>query len=135
MIKRRKTLKVLILAILGIIIILNFLGLIVELLFTLGIMQTDLVTVRTLPPIPTIISLAFLISACLLWFYLFKEKRLVFWFWHIFIAIALISTLYELREPTAITVLIPSYFIIMPLILIIIWAALFKFFRKLNRPI
>lgn len=135
MTKEGKILKGIILTILGIVIILNFLGLIVETLFTFGLVQTDVAAIRTLHPITTILSLVFIISAVFLWWNTHKEKPSAFWWWHIFIAISLIDVAYKWRAPTALAVFMPKYFTIMPIIILAIWAALFIYFKKLSKPV
>ncbi|MFH1801976.1 MAG: hypothetical protein ABH864_00830 [archaeon] len=133
--QKQKPLKLTILIILGLIIIFNILGLVVETLFTLGVMQTDVAQIRTLQPISTIVSLAFIIAAIIFWINLKKETKKTFMWWNTLVVIGLVAIFYKRIDPTALTVLVPSYFATMSILWLIIWAALFNYMKKFKAKV
>lgn len=127
--KRKKHIWV-ILIIFGLVLIANLLGLIVEFLFTAGVVSTDLARVRTIHPISFTLTVAFIISNAFFLIYTYKQKKKALLFWHIFMGISLLNTLYQVIVPTYISLIVPNYFILVPLATIGIWGGIFYVLEK-----
>lgn len=130
MTKKRKIGKWTFIIILWLIVLFNILGLIVETLFTFNVLQTEVAPIKNLGVISTTLTLAFIIVANIVWWNILKEKKEAFKWWNILAGIALITIFYKFLEPTALTIFIPGYFIVMPVIVVIIWAAGFSYLKK-----
>lgn len=131
--KKRKPLKWAFITLLWITVLFSCAGILIEALFTLGFIQTDLVPLRQLSIISTVITLVFIISANIVWWNILKEKKkqALLW-WHILMGISILNVIYKYFEPTALRILLPNYFITMPMVLIAIWATGFAYLRKMK---
>lgn len=121
-----------ILILFGLVFALNLLGVVVEILFTTGILQTDLARVRTLHPISFTITLAFLAANLLFLIYLYKQKKKARFWWHVFMGISIVNVLYQIVKPTFISLSVPNYYIIVPITLVIIWGSIFYLLEKVK---
>lgn len=130
--KKKNIKKIMLLIILGLIILLNLVGLIIESLISFKIIQTDQVKLRPILSPTTILSLAFIISGIIFWIRFYKNKKDTVLWWNIFIATAILIILSKIIWPTIMTTLTPYYFIIIPLITLIIWYVIFKYLK--NKP-
>ena len=129
---KKHVVKVLILVFLGIFVILNVLGLVVELLIQTNVINVEFVNIRGIMSLSSILSLALVASAIIFWIKFFKNgKRLVMW-WNIFIFTAMLVVLFKLIWPTIFVELVPFYFLIFPLGIIFIWLGVFKYLKKGN---
>lgn len=130
--KKKNIKKIILLIILGLIILLNLAGLIIESLTSLKIIQTGQVKLRPMLSPTTILSLAFIISGIIFWIRFYKNKKDIVLWWNIFIATAILIILSKIIWPTIMTRLTPYYFIIIPSITLIIWYVIFKYLK--NKP-
>lgn len=121
-----------ILIIFGFVLLLNILGLIVEFLFTINIISTDLANVRTFHPISLTLSLAFIISNAIFLIKLHKHKKGSILWWHIFMGLWAVGSLYQFFKPTYISLLVPFYTIISLIAAVMIWGAVFFYLEKIK---
>jgi len=122
-----------ILVLLGIVILLSFLGIIVELLFQFNVLKTDIVNIRAIEPVSLILSIAFIISGTFFGVYFFKLNKKALNCWHIFMSLWLIGVLYKLVKPTFLTSIVPFFFIISIALLFLIWFGIFIYLKKIIR--
>jgi hypothetical protein len=130
--KKGRWFRRLFLIILGLIILLNFAGVVIEGLFTFNVLQTDVANIRTYTIPGVILSLAFLVVAIILWIkYLKKQKKLLI-FWHILSGISVLSILYKFLRPTMLVALLGPL-IYFPLFIIIVAAIWYFIWKKLKK--
>jgi len=130
--KKKKIFKWIILIILGLIIIANILGMVIETLVTLEIVQTDLARIRTLRPVSAIFSVGLIVLEIIFWLQLYKEKKKAFFWWNILVAAGFLAIIYKRYDPTAIIFIIPNYFTTMLVGWFIIWAIIFHYLQHKN---
>ena len=133
---KKKKLAWLLIIIFSLVLLINIMGILIELLFGFGVLKTDVVKIRSLSPIPLILSVGFIIAGITFIIYLYKlDKKVILW-WHIFMGIGLLSILSSIIQPTLIYILIPYYYIISISFVVIIWLLIFLYLKKLkSQPI
>ncbi len=128
--KKKNLSRKAILIILGLILIINFIGIVIESLVQFGIIHIDSVSIRKIFSPATILSLAFIIVGAIFWikFYKNKKEKLMF-FWNTLGIIGILIILYKLIQPTVLSK-IPYYFIISPVVIFFAWFVVFKYLKK-----
>jgi len=113
-----------------IILLLNTLGLVIEFLFSANILETNLVNIRKINPVPLALSIGFIISGFFFIFNYYKNLTSSIKSWNIFMLIGALTVAYKLISPTYLSVLIPYYFIVMFLVIFAVWFLIFRHLRK-----
>jgi len=128
--KKTKTTKI-ILALLGLVLLINIIGLIIEVVFGTGIIETEAARIRSLSFSTITLSLLFIATGITFGLKLFKLKTDMLKWWNIFVGIGALSILYKIIKPTYLTLAVPYYFIIFIGLTIIIWFLVSKHIKKI----
>jgi hypothetical protein len=132
--KKKAFVKNFILISLGIVVVLNILGLVVELLIQTNVINVNAVKIKGILAPSSILSLLFIASGITFWLRFYKKgKKLVMW-WNIFILSVFLIIFSKIVWPTMLVELIPLYFLVTPCVAILIWLAVFKHLKKKLAP-
>lgn len=118
------------LAVLGLVVLINFLGTIIEILANLGILKPEQIQIREFNIFLFILSLLFVVSGVLLWINLFKFNRNSLMLWHIFLVLFFALNIFKVVSPTYVSTRVPYYPFVSSGLLILIWLAGFYYIRK-----
>lgn len=130
--RRKNKFDWILISIFSLFILLNILGFIVEGLFTLGIVETDVANIRGWGFVSVIFSLAFIISGSLFVYYYYRLRSSTILWWNIFMGTGLVITLHKFIRPTILSSLVPFYNYILLVVVIAIWFLLFVYLRRKN---
>jgi hypothetical protein len=115
----------------GVVLLLNVGGLIIDLLYSLGLFISENVKLQGLSVVSSFLSLAFIISLAIFWFRLYKLNRDSVLWWNILCIVGFLIVIYKIFRPTYLVDLIPYYFIISFGGLGVLWFVIFKYLRNL----
>jgi len=113
--------------------LLNIIGVILELLFGIGILESDLVSIRKINPVPLALSIGFIISGFVFIFNFYKHNINAVKSWNIFMLIGALMIAYKLISPTYLSVLIPYYFAFMFAVIFAVWLLVFRHLKKKSK--
>ena len=118
------------LIIIGLVLIINFAGMVIEIISRLGLLNNTSVPVRALNIPVLLISIISLISGVLLWIGTLKLSNKIINIWHIFAGSMFLLNIYKIAYPTYLVKLIIYYPFISSLLLVVIWASVFYWLKK-----
>lgn len=127
---KKSKFTLLLVVLISLIVLIHIIGIIIEILFEVGILETELVTIRSLHPLPLLLSFSFITSGIIFIILLNKQNKKVMRWWHIFMGINLLILIYKLYRPTYISLFIP--YLVSFGLLVIIWFLIFLYLRKIT---
>ncbi|GEM_PF-6932238 len=112
------------------VLLLNIAGIVIELLFSAGILETDLASIRRVNPISLTLSTGFVAFGFVFIVLYYKNNISSLRWWNAFIVAGALMIAYKLVKPTYLTSLIPYYFFIMFGLIGVVWILVFVHLKK-----